>query len=67
MTTDRQNYTIRVPGQLIERADALGCALEGDQSITAVTGGRVSRSAMLRLAMLGGLTSLEKKHRRKAK
>jgi len=57
--------TIRVPTGQIERADALTEDLSRDPAITALLGGKVSRSAVLRLALHRGLEELEIKHRAK--
>ncbi|MCB9797280.1 MAG: hypothetical protein H6741_31715 [Alphaproteobacteria bacterium] len=51
---------IRLPAELIERADALIPTLEGDRELR--TWGRVSRAAVIRLAVLRGLEALEREH-----
>lgn len=49
--------TLRLPKSLVERADALIPQLREDDQMVVV--GRVSRSIVLRLAVLKGLTALE--------
>lgn len=53
---------IRVPSTLAERADALTPILAADPELGAV--GRVTRSAVLRLALARGLASLERSSKR---
>lgn len=52
--------TLRVPADLLDRADALVPAMEGDDEINTLT--RVARSTVLRLALLRGLQNLERKY-----
>ncbi|MCB9797102.1 MAG: hypothetical protein H6741_30825 [Alphaproteobacteria bacterium] len=51
---------IRLPSELIDRADALIPSLEQDSEF--YTWGRVSRAAVIRLAVLRGLEVLEQEH-----
>ena len=59
MTHDVQ-IAIRVPEELVERADALVEAIAADPELSAF--GRVTRSSVLRLALLRGLATLEEEH-----
>lgn len=52
--------TFRPPADLVARADALVPVLEADPETR--VHGRVSRSTVLRLALLRGLASLEVEH-----
>jgi len=51
--------TIRMPADLLAQADELVDALKADPTLAAVTGGRMSRSAVLRLAVVRGLEALK--------
>lgn len=51
--------TLRLPKSLVDRADALIPKLEQDPGMQIM--GRVSRSIVLRLAVLRGLEELEKR------
>lgn len=53
--------TLRVPPEVAERADDLKSRIHGPM-ITALTGGRVSRSMVLRLALIEGLQVLERRY-----
>lgn len=55
--TTMGTLTFRPPADLVARADALVPALDADPEIHAH--GRVSRSTVIRLALLRGLASLE--------
>ncbi len=64
MKQDR-TLTIRLPGALLERAEALIPALTADPSVTAARGGSaVGLSAVVRMALLEGLAVLESRHGR---
>ncbi len=53
-------YTLRVPPDLLERADKLTTWLSSQADYAAIHGGSgLSRSAVLRLALLQGLRALE--------
>lgn len=56
--------SIRVPGTLVERIEAIVPALADDPTIIATKGGTggVGVSAVVRLALLEGLTVLEKRY-----
>lgn len=54
---DSTIVTLRLPKSLVERADALIPQLREDEQMVVV--GRVSRSIVLRLAVLKGLAALE--------
>jgi predicted transcriptional regulator len=54
---DSTIVTLRLPKSLVERADALIEQLREDDQMVVV--GRVSRSIVLRLAVLKGLNELE--------
>lgn len=58
--SDTSIITLRVPQALLDRADALIERLARDEE--AVLLGRVSRSIVLRLALLRGLEQLEARH-----
>ena len=53
--------TIRAPTEVVERAERLVDYVRGPM-ITAITGGRVSRSMVLRIALLEGLQVLEERY-----
>ncbi|MCG8555201.1 MAG: hypothetical protein MJD61_07920 [Proteobacteria bacterium] len=55
---DSTIVTLRLPKSLVERADRLIPQLRDDDQMMVV--GRVSRSIVLRLAVLRGLESLER-------
>jgi hypothetical protein len=52
-------YTLRVPEQLMQRAARLVPALKQTEMALAY---RVGRASVLRLAMIRGLTELEREH-----
>lgn len=52
--------TIRLPAEVLTRAEALVEVLQADPE--AVKWGRISRSTVLRLAVVEGLKVLEQKH-----
>ena len=52
--------TLRIPPEITARADALIPRLQGDLTLRAM--GRISRSAVFRLALLRGLEVLEAKY-----
>jgi len=52
--------TLRLPKNLLERADALVPVLRDSEELFAL--GRLSRSIVLRLAVLKGLEALEAQH-----
>ena len=54
------NVTVRVPKDMVDRADALLDALEQDEVLT--TFGRVSRNSVFRLAFVKGLHVLEEEY-----
>jgi hypothetical protein len=54
---DSSIVTLRLPKQLLQRADALIPALRTNSDIFVV--GRLSRSVVLRLAVLRGLEAME--------
>jgi hypothetical protein len=54
---DSSIVTLRLPKSLLQRADALIPALRSNSDIFVV--GRLSRSVVLRLAVLKGLESME--------
>jgi hypothetical protein len=54
--------TLRLPADLLRRADALVPAL-GRDGRTAVLAGMITRSVVLRLALAEGLQILEARHR----
>lgn len=56
--SDSAIVTLRLPKALVERADALIPRVREDAEMLVV--GRVSRSIVLRLAVLRGLESLER-------
>jgi hypothetical protein len=58
--SDSSVVTLRLPQSMIDRADALLDRLARDEE--AVLLGRVSRSIVLRLAVLRGLEQLEAEH-----
>ena len=53
---------MRPPADLVARLDALAGALQQDDRLRAVSGGKVSRSAAIRLAMVEGIEVLEGKY-----
>jgi hypothetical protein len=56
---------IRIPGELLERTDVLGRRILADPETSFLLGrmgGKVSRSAVLRLALLEGLKALEARY-----
>jgi len=59
--------SMRLPADLVARLDALAEALQQDDRLRAVSGGKVSRSAALRLAMVEGIDVLEEKYNQGAK
>ena len=59
------NVTVRVPEDMVERADELMPALEQDDTLAVF--GRVSRNAVFRLAFAKGLTVLEEEYRKPSK
>jgi hypothetical protein len=54
--------SIRLPAAVLDRADVLVAILNRKPSLTAL--GPVTRSAVLRLAMIEGLDVLERRHKR---
>jgi len=52
---------IRLPGELLARLDALVPKIAADTD-TAIVLGRISRSSVLRLAVLEGVKVLERRH-----
>ena len=56
------NFTVRMPAELIERLEALVPVLARDVRITTLTG-QVSRSTVLRIAVLRGVESLESEYK----
>lgn len=56
--TNEQQISIRVPSELLERADRLIGRL-GKRAELRAWGGRTTRSNVLRLALLRGLDALE--------
>lgn len=63
VTADR-TLSIRVPGSLLERIEAIVPALAQDPTVIATKGGTggVGVSAVVRLALLEGLAVLEKRY-----
>ena len=55
---DSTIVTLRLPKTLVERADALIPRLRDDDQLVVV--GRISRSIVLRLAVLKGLEAMER-------
>lgn len=55
---------VKVPVELLERADALIPALRTDPELSALVG-RVSRAAVVRVALLRGLADLERSAKRR--
>ncbi len=55
--------SMRVPGDLLQRGDDLVERVAADAELAAVMG-RVSRSAILRLALFQGMKVLERRYRR---
>jgi hypothetical protein len=55
---------LRLPRDLLERAEALVPVLADDPEVRAL--GRLTKTAVLRLAVLHGLEALEKRYRRSA-
>lgn len=51
--------SVRLPDELIARLDALGATMSARPEVAALAGGTVSRSAVLRLAVLRGVEALE--------
>ena len=62
MSNDIQ-ITIRVPEQLVKRAEKLVKAVEKDPDLR--TFGRPSKSSVMRLALLYGLNALDRKYSKK--
>lgn len=63
--TDETPVSVRLPPKLLKRADALAAKLQKDPEVRML--GRVSRSAVLRLAVLKGLQVLEAEYSSKKK
>jgi hypothetical protein len=57
---------VKLPVELLERADALISAVRADPELSAMMG-RVSRAAVVRVALLKGLNELEKQAAKRAK
>jgi hypothetical protein len=57
---------VKVPVELLERADALIPAMRADPELSALLG-RVSRAAVVRVALLRGLAELERTAKRKGR
>lgn len=55
--SDSTIVTLRLPQSLVDRADSLMAHLQGDEQMLMM--GRLSRSVVLRLAVLKGLELLE--------
>lgn len=51
--------SLRLPAELLARVDALAELLAADPRLSAAVGGRVSRSAILRVALERGVAALE--------
>jgi hypothetical protein len=60
LTMNETSITLRLPTDLLDRAEALVPRLEADPELA--TFGRVSRAAVLRLAFLRGLAILEEQY-----
>lgn len=52
---------VKLPPELLARADALIAAVGADRELGTLAGGRVSRAAVVRLALLYGLDELERR------
>ncbi len=61
-TTSDAMLTMRVPADLLARGDALVPKVAADTDL-ATTMGRVTRSAVLRLALLEGVKTLERRYK----
>ena len=59
---EQKHTAIRLPAEALRRADALGEAMGHAPELGAL---RVTRSAVLRVALFEGLAALEAKHLRK--
>ena len=59
------NITVRVPREMVDRADRVLKLVEQDETLT--TFGRVSRNAVFRLAFVKGLQALEAEYESTAK
>lgn len=57
---------VKLPMELLERADALIPVMRADPELSALLG-RVSRAAVVRVALLKGLNELEKQAAKRAK
>lgn len=60
MAVKETPVSLRLPAELIARADALVDPMGEDLTLATVTGGRVTRSTVLRVALLRGLQALER-------
>lgn len=58
----KQNLNTRVDDEIIERADALIEPVKQDEEFRLQAFGTVNRSAVIRLALLVGIESLEEKY-----
>lgn len=58
-----QMLTLRVHPEIFERADELIAPLANDAELAIRLGGRISRADVIRLALLEGIKTLERKHR----
>lgn len=63
MPKDEIVMSVRIPKALAERLDALVDTLASGEDAT-MTGERVSRSMMIRRALLEGVKALERRHKR---
>jgi hypothetical protein len=54
--------TLRLPAELLKRIDALVPQVAADSDVATMLGG-VSRSAVIRYALLEGVKALERRHR----
>lgn len=61
MLTDTP-ISLRLTPDLVERAEALVTPMGNDTSLVTITGGRVKRSTVLRLAVLRGIEVLEQQY-----
>ena len=58
---------VKLPPELLARADELIAAVEADRELGTLAGGRVSRAAVVRLALLYGLEELERRLSQRAR
>lgn len=57
-----RNLTLRLPGSIVDRAEALAPAVEAKENVSSWWGGKVTTSTVLRAALLAGLDLLEERY-----